>query len=509
MNYKDNESEQNLPRATLIKGNKKYKNSVYFIIEEVCPAIADSFHKDLLNPLQESLESLSNILSDQELVELPIIFRNLNIMNILFSILMNKDNKYNVKHISSSISCLKYIYWSKQICDEFITNDSINIICFQISNWEKIFPMQEDTYNDEISAIIDLIQIISLFIDHKDSTFSLINSILPLNFLINMAMSFKDVYIALSFSLYFYSFFDIADSKLLENYLKESISFFSFCLSCYQNGLKPAYRYNLWSLSELIIKLKQKFRLSEFIQFKLNEFINDSILEDDDKIVFPALRIISLFHFPINSNIQKLDETKENNDERQINESNSSIVNNHNNQFFIVEKSWFNIDNIVILPKYREKLSNETKIYSIMTIEKIFRYNYEYIALFFKYCMPEFYIEEFPKSDFNMKKAVCSLFLYILQFINNETLLEMIKEGLLGIFIDYLGTKCMTYDILMGVKFILDRFHDLSDYPLLVVFLQDESFQDLLSEIELNEEQNCAELATVLKNMTYIEDEGE
>ena len=52
MNYKYNESEQNLPRATLIKGDKKYKNSVYFIIEEVCPAIADSFHKDLLNPLQ-------------------------------------------------------------------------------------------------------------------------------------------------------------------------------------------------------------------------------------------------------------------------------------------------------------------------------------------------------------------------------------------------------------------------------------------------------------------------
>lgn len=494
MNYKKNRIPfQTQPRRLVDhKGRKKCN---YLLIDDACASIKNSFDIGDDHLLSIALISLTSFLETQKIIALPHSFGKLSIIQILLTISNNKESQFNSEQITSSISSLKYIFRSNQMCNSYLNEDVITSICEIINNWEEIFQFNKEEYEEEVISIGDLIQIITSLLNYDVSLLDLINSMLPVQFLIDMyfSLSFNDDYVAECFSSYFCSFFDFASSDLLNESLDESIAFFNFCLSCYQKEIKPTYQYNLWSLSEIIIKLAKNFNLAHFIDLKLHDFINYAILEDDNNIVDQALRFISIFY----SVFIHLEENHSENGE------------NTDDDFFSPEEdNLFYIENLIMIPRDREKLSEYTKCYSIIVLEKIFKCNRNYLELFFKYEMPEYFISEFSNMRFDIKEAVCSLFLYIVEIIGDDFLIEMIKQNLIGMFIEYFDTGSLKYEILIGIKCILDRLQEI-DFPLMiemVVALQDDLFQETLLEIMSSENQRCSEIATIVRDMTFIED---
>lgn len=505
-NYKDDYSpHENIPLTNLINCyQKETKKSNYMIVDDACAAIADFFSKGNESLLINALDSLSFFFEYQKIVKVPQSFQEFDVMQILLTII-NDNQQFNPNIIKNTISALKYIFRSSQMCSAYLSEEIIANICNIINKWDKIFLLTEENHEIGLISIGDLIQILNSFILHDNSFLTLITSISPIQFIIDMVISlpFHNVYVLVCFASYFYTFFDIADSNLVNSDLNASILFFRFCALCYQDEIKPAYQYNLYTLSILVQKLAQNFSLEYFIKLELNKFINSALLEDDNDILFQAIRVISYFFSPINN--KKVAESDASQETSSI--CTKSVATD--GCFLQFPKDLFDIESLVVLPKLRDHISNDVRLYSVIVLKTVFQYNYEFLILFFKYEMPEFFISQFRLKSFDMKKAICSLFLYIIEIISEEFIIEMIEEGLFNMFIDFLQTETLTYEILYGIRLILDRLQNSDKFPFFVVLLQEESFQNTLLETISGEDQKCAEIASVLKEMTLIEGEEE
>lgn len=505
MDYKNDDSTNQKSVLTILidSDRKERKKLSNLIIDDICSDVANFYSNGDESSLKNSLDSLSLYFKDQKIVKIPQSFDKLGIMNILMTIIINQRINFDI--FKNSISSLKYIFQSNQMCSAYIKEDIIKDICSIINDWEKIFSFGEEKRDNELICVGDLIQIINSFLAYDNLLINLINSILPIQFLIKMPteMPFCNPYEIECFSSYFFSFIDMANDELLDNNLDSTILFFNFCQFCFEKEIKQSYQYNLCTISELVCKLEQKFNLEYFIKLNLNEFVNSALLEDDDKIIFQAIHVISAFHSPFNK--KKIEIEKNSMNEKSSLKSDIFI----DECFLHFPNNLFNIENLVVLPVYRDEISHDTRFYSIIALKNVFKYNCEHLFLFFKYEMPKFFISHYKMKKFAMKKEIVSLFLFIIEVVSDELIDELIDQGLLNMFIDFIQTGHLIFEIFVGIKLILDRFQSSGKFPFIVVLLQDESFQNTLEECIADSDQQCASLAKILKDMTFIEDEAD
>ncbi|OHT06010.1 hypothetical protein TRFO_05643 [Tritrichomonas foetus] len=454
-NYKKDKIEKENSKKTLQNKSENQEFGDYLLIDDACKGIETIINLFIDDPesrgdaLFNILKVFQSFLKNQKVVNIPESFFHFKIMEHLFSIILNNDEIYEPRHISESIICLSYLYKSESICSTFISNDLLSIICEMVR--DNVFP----------NILGYLIEIIRIFIDIDHSLLNLVNSIIPFQFMIET--STKNINLIDMFSSYFYDYIDFLKPISPDN----QFEFLKFCSFCYDKKLKKTYQFNLWSL--FLLMTPDSFLLDQFYALKLNEFVDSAILLKSNTCVYPALLIIQQFY--------TLFQLPEN----------------------------FQIENIIMIPIRRSELDSDNQALAINTLERAFKYDLDLIVLADKYQLLDYLISNFSEFNYKMKNAVSSLFMHISTVVGDEFLENLIDNGLLYIYADTLSFTDNKLDILNRLKAVLDKVSSSPKFGIYLIFLQEEHFQNTLSEI-VESETEASEAAQLLLTMTNIED---
>ena len=428
----------------------------YILVESACNNVNDVINN--YNPsdekshkaLKNTLEAFNQLLDQQKILQMK---QNIEItITNLLDIIYDPRKIYYKDHVSEALLALSLLFKSENTLSKFASNDLVAYFCTLVN--EKQFP-------EMIGSIIDIIR---NFIDYNHDFIKIVIEILPFERIFQLAQ--ENINRIKIFSIIYY---DIIDFMKIS--FDDQNTFFNFIDFCYKNNLTKSYRYNIWSLISLI-QYKDNFNFCSFNDKFLMQFIDNAIVQSSNQIVTAALHFIEQLYkyyeppFPIN------------------------------------------IENLIVIPQYRDDLNNSTKLLDLMILDKIFRKDISQLKAFFFYKLDHFLIEYFFDAELEYKKVVFSLLNFIILYLNSDKLEEMIHDGMLGIFCEFCVFFPDKYDALFGLKYIIDNVGKSPQFGMYAILLQDEMFQSYLDKLvqspTLENDQSDIRKAEAIQIAQYI-----
>lgn len=471
------------------------RTSDYLLIDQSSQEIDIGYQEKDLKKLLHGLESLHTWLSNQQIIQFPETLAHFHVIEVIHTIILNENSDFPPVHFLYALSCLNFIFQSDLMCQQYLNPDFFAHICSVLLKWPT-FDSHISTDGSDLffNTLGDYAQLLRFVISYDKHYISIYNTFpFELLFQIHESIPTIHIYSTVSISYFLYTYFDLIDLEDLLQNIPNIITFFTFVLFCFQHKVTKSFEYNLWTISGLISKLTINFPLRPFIEMHLNEFINQCIISKHESIVRLALYIIKQLHSPI--------KTVEN-------VTNETLVNINGVQRYRIEPEFFNLENIMHIPKYSEVVKSfKTKTLALQTTESIFRYHPP-IEVSIENILPHF-----DEMNIEMKTASVSLLICILENFDDDKLRGFIQNGLftfddgiLNQFCEVLNSGKLVFEILTFIRNVIMRMGKYNEDTFLIVLLQDETFQELLNEITDEENVKNAQLAKELLQITEIED---